>query len=275
MEGAQNGLTAKVDLVVYVLDNGFQLKMVLDNDVDNVMKDVGNITETLSSLTGLNVQAYEVDEHKSILDEPSRRTKDATDLLIFAVDEFNNLITSARFIRSLTTRLPEAKARLAHHRLREVRAGGHTLDPNDSVVSPSSSNDKDEDLEQVEVIVLAVACVIFFGVIIALVSIFGIRARKRAKHGYPAPLAIPLPSYSVDPNNNPGPNPGMPMGPPVGILHHTDLTRHSIKSNQRFRPSMERGLTKNIDTSEETSDTCVDEHHDVSSGPPSGPIGNV
>ena len=44
--------------------------MVLDNDVDNVMKDVGNITETLSSLTGLNVQAYEVDEHKSILDEP-------------------------------------------------------------------------------------------------------------------------------------------------------------------------------------------------------------
>ena len=126
MEGAQNGLTAKVDLVVYVLDNGFQLKMVLDNDVDNVMKDVGNITETLSSLTGLNVQAYEVDEHKSILDEPSRRTKDATDLLIFAVDEFNNLITSARFIRSLTTRLPEAKARLAQHRLREVRAGGHT-----------------------------------------------------------------------------------------------------------------------------------------------------
>ena len=272
LEGAQNGLTAKVDLVVYVLDNGFQLKMVLDNDVDNVMKDVGNITETLSSLTGLNVQAYEVDEHKSILDEPSRRTKDATDLLIFAVDEFNNLITSARFIRSLTTRLPEAKARLAHHRLREVRAGGHTLDPNDSVVSPSSSNDKDEDLEQVEVIILAVACVIFFGVIIALVSIFGIRARKRAKHGYPAPLAIPLPSYSVDPNNNPGPNPGMPMGPPVGILHHSDLTRHSIKSNQRFRPSMERSLTKNIDTSEETSDTCVDEHHDVSSGPPSGPI---
>ena len=27
-----------------------------------------------------------------------------------------------------------------------------------------------------------------------------------------------------------------------------------------------------MDTSEETSDTCVDDHHDVSSGPPSGPM---
>ena len=27
-----------------------------------------------------------------------------------------------------------------------------------------------------------------------------------------------------------------------------------------------------MDTSEETSDTCVDEHHDISSGPPSGPM---
>ena len=104
LEGAQNGLAAKVDLIVYVLDNGFQLKMVLDNDVDKVMKDVGNITETLSSLTGLNVKAYEVDEHKSILEESSLRKKSATDLLIFAVDEFNNLITSAKFIRSLTNR---------------------------------------------------------------------------------------------------------------------------------------------------------------------------
>lgn len=34
----------------------------------------------------------------------------------------------------------------------------------------------------------------------------------------------------------------------------------------------ERSLMKTIDTSEETSDTCVDEHHDVSSGPPSGPV---
>merc|ERR1711899_584453 len=104
-------------------DNGFQLKMVLDNDVESVMKDVSNITQTLSSLTGLTVKAYEVDEHKTILE------REATDLLIYAVDEFNNLITSASLIGSLTTKLPEAKLRLGHHRLREVRAGGHSIDP--------------------------------------------------------------------------------------------------------------------------------------------------
>ena len=56
-----------------------------------------NITQTLSSLTGLTVKAYEVDEHKTIL-ERERRQREATDLLIYAVDEFNNLITSASLI---------------------------------------------------------------------------------------------------------------------------------------------------------------------------------
>ena len=271
LEGAQNGLSTKVDLVVYVLDNGFQLKMVLDNKVDSVMKDVGNITETLSSLTGLNVKAYEVDEHKSILEE-ARNKKEATDLLIFAVDEFNNLITSAKFIRSLTNRLPEAKARLAHHRLREVRAGGHTLSP-DASTSPSSNNkDKEDSLGSLEIAILGMACAVFFGAFIAVISIFGIRARRQAKNGYPAPLAIPLPSYSVDPNNNAGNTQATIHHPPVSILHHGEMNRQSIKSVQKFRPSMERSLVKNIDTSEETSDTCVEEHHDISSGPPSGPV---
>ena len=243
LEGAQNGLSAQVDLVVYVLDNGFQLKMVLDNNVDSVMKDVGNITETLSALTGLSVKAYEVDEHKSIFEE-TKNKKAATDLLIFAVDEFNNLITSAKFIRSLTNRLPEAKARLAYHRLREVRAGGHTLSP-DTVAgssSPNNSNDSDDSLGSLEIAVLGMACAVFFGAFIAVISIFGIRARRQAKNGYPAPLAIPLPSYSVDPNNNAGHGGGghghHPPGPPIGILHHGDITRQSIKSASKFRPSM-------------------------------------
>ncbi len=296
LEGAQNGLSAKVDLVVYVLDNGFQLKMVLDNNVDNVMKDVGNITDTLSSLTGLNVKAYEVDEHKSILEEPRLR-RDATDLLIFAVDEFNNLITSAKFIRSLTQRLPEAKARLAHHRLREVRAGGHTLSPNDAAIEKDDDKDKDTDnaLDSFQIALLGMGCAVFFGIFIAVISIFGIRARRQAKNGYPAPLAIPLPSYSVDPNNNAGNGPGKVLhgkyffitlihllcdtisiilgaGIPVGILHHGEVSRQSLKSITKFRPSMERSLVKHIDTSEETSDTCVDDHQDISSGPPSGPV---
>ena len=243
LEGAPNGLSAKVDLVVYVLDNGFQLKMVLDNDVESVMKDVSNITNTLSSLTGLTVRAYEVDEHKSIL-EQTRRQREATDLLIYAVDEFNNLITSASLIGSLTNKLPEAKLRLGHHRLREVRAGGHSIDPevpfnsNKNNINGNNNNDSSDNnsLDEMEIAFLGMACAIFFGAFVAVVSIFSIRAKRQAKNttgGYPAPLAIPLPSYSVDPNNNSHPG----TMTTTAILHHGDIARASIKSNAKFRPS--------------------------------------
>ena len=44
-----------------------------------------------------------------------------------------------------------------------------------------------------------------------------------------------------------------------------------INSNS-FLYFSDRSFSKGMDTSEETSDTCVDEHHDISSGPPSGPM---
>ena len=239
LEGAPNGLASKVDLVIYVLDNGFQLKMVLDNDVESVMKDVSNITQTLSSLTGLTVKAYEVDEHKSIL-EQQRRQREATDLLIYAVDEFNNLITSASLIGSLTNKLPEAKLRLGHHRLREVRAGGHSIDPEGqpNLSNRNKNREQEDSLGSLEIAILGMACAVFFGAFIAVVSIFSIRARRQAKNngGYPAPLAIPLPSYSVDPNNNSHPGHPGPMTT-TAILHHGDIARASIKSQSKFRAS--------------------------------------
>ena len=70
---------------------------------------------------------------------------------------------------------------------------------------------------------------------VLLVSIYSIKARRQAKSngGYPAPLAIPLPSYSVDPNNNSHPG----SMTTTAILHHGDIARQSIKSNAKFRPS--------------------------------------
>jgi protocadherin Fat 4 len=242
--GAKNGLSAKVDLVIYILDNGFQLKMVLDNDVESVMKDVNNITNTLSALTGLNVKAYEVDEHKSVLEDQSNRKQEATDLLIYAVDESNKLISSASFIDSLTTKLPEAKARLSHHHLREVRAGGYIIDSGIGPKSPASKSGSGDSLGSLEIAVLGMACAVFFGAFIAMVCIFGIRARRRhAKNrgGYPAPLAIPLPSYSVEPNQGSSINTTTihhPSGTTVGILHHGDIARQSLKSNSKYRTSM-------------------------------------
>ena len=76
---------------------------------------------------------------------------------------------------------------------------------------------------------------VFFGAFVAIVSIYSIKARRQAKSngGYPAPLAIPLPSYSVDPNNNSHPG----SMTTTAILHHGDIARQSIKSNAKFRPS--------------------------------------
>ena len=82
---------------------------------------------------------------------------------------------------------------------------------------------------------LSIFFTVFFGAFVAIVSIYSIKARRQAKSngGYPAPLAIPLPSYSVDPNNNSHPG----SMTTTAILHHGDIARQSIKSNAKFRPS--------------------------------------
>ena len=101
---------------------------------------------------------------------------------------------------------------------------------------------------------------------------------RQAKNGYPAPLAIPLPSYSVDPA---APSPGPPNmhRATVGILQHSNILgdprRHSSKSLKNlsqvnnidgrmnyFEHHQNHGVGSPIDvlTSEETSDTNVDDH---------------
>ena len=67
-------------------------------------------------------------------------------------------------IGSLTTKLPEAKLRLGHHRLREVRAGGHSIDPDleqgsNNLNHRSRPRDQDQDsLGSMEIAILGMAC---------------------------------------------------------------------------------------------------------------------
>ena len=104
---------------------------------------------------------------------------------------------------------------------------------------------------------------------------------RQAKSGYPAPLAIPLPSYSVDPAApSPGP-PGMHRAT-VGILQHSNMMagdprRQSGKSlknlsqinnngmnyfDHHHNQMVHGGVGSPIDvlTSEETSDTNIEDH---------------
>ena len=104
---------------------------------------------------------------------------------------------------------------------------------------------------------------------------------RQAKSGYPAPLAIPLPSYSVDPT---APSPGPPNmhRATVGILQHSNMLgdprRQSQKSLKHLSQinndshmnyfehhhpnQMGHGVGSPIDvlTSEETSDTNIEDH---------------
>ena len=65
---------------------------------------------------------------------------------------------------SQITKLPEAKLRLGHHRLREVRAGGHSIDPDleqgsNNLNHRSRPRDQDQDsLGSMEIAILGMAC---------------------------------------------------------------------------------------------------------------------
>ena len=110
-----------------------------------------------------------------------------------------------------------------------------------------------------EIALLGMACAIFFGALIALVTICSIKYKRFGipkisfisqpflQHfffldrgllkAYPAPLAIPLPSYQMGMDSSggrglsPAGAPSGSVGPPLSILHHGDPRRQSTKSH--------------------------------------------
>ena len=95
------------------------------------------------------------------------------------------------------TKLPTAKSKLARHGLLEVRAGAHTLighppssdntsggssaSSSSKTTSPStdsSASSSDGSMGSLEIAVLGMACAVFFGALIAVVSIFCIKVKR-------------------------------------------------------------------------------------------------
>ena len=204
------GLTGTIQLVVYVLDSNYQLTMVLSSGVGEVTRDLLNITRALTSLTGYSIGTHNVEEHMSTLasnevdgenpnafntvnqgSEPagSIGSEGSTDLYIYAIDAKDGLVKTDEMISALMTKLPTAKSKLSRHGLLEVRAGAHTLtSPQDSsngksstkTNSPStdSSSNSDGSMGSLEIAVLGMACAVFFGALIAVVSIFCIKVKR-------------------------------------------------------------------------------------------------
>ena len=104
-------------------------------------------------------------------------TASGTDIYIYAVQD-HRLVKSEEMIKVLSTTLPQAKNRLAHHGLLEVRAGAQTL------AAPSESESTDEEgssggLGSLEIAILGMACAVFLGALVAVISIFCLRVKRQ------------------------------------------------------------------------------------------------
>jgi hypothetical protein len=75
----------------------------------------------------------------------------------------------------LTSQLPEAKARLAEHGLVEIQTGSSVLNSEPALDGSGSS---DPVMGSVEIAILGMALAVFFGALVAVVSILCIRAKR-------------------------------------------------------------------------------------------------
>lgn len=84
-------------LQVHVLNPSYQVHLILDNKVQDVLLDMPNITQTLTSLSGFEVLSHSVTLHEddSLLIQPEL---EKTDLFVYATDS-NHLVNTDRIIR--------------------------------------------------------------------------------------------------------------------------------------------------------------------------------
>jgi hypothetical protein len=82
--------------------------------------------------------------------------------------------------RKLSSQLPEAKARLAQHGLVEIQTGSSVLNSQwtDPTLAQDGTNSSEPVMGSVEIAILGMALAVFFGALVAVVSIFCIRAKR-------------------------------------------------------------------------------------------------
>ncbi|TRY81168.1 hypothetical protein TCAL_09282 [Tigriopus californicus] len=265
--GERIGLYSSIGLIVHVLNPSYQVHLILENKVQDVLLDMPNITQTLTSLSGFEVLSHSVTLHEedSLLIQPEL---EKTDLFVYATDS-NHLVNTDRIVRSLTNQLSTTRQQLSNHGLLELRAGSFVLSPDakspfNQINQSHGHHHRQGALGTWEVTLLIMACAIFLGGLIALVTVCSIRYKRGIK-AYPAPLAIPLPFNTMD--APPPPPQIIAHGPPSmgavvpgpSILHHGEPRRQSVKSNSY------RSHHTHMESSEDTSDTCLDDHMDMRS----------
>jgi hypothetical protein len=183
-QGRKDGQATRIDLVVHVLDSSYQMTLVLSSSSDHVLGDMSNITKMLSDISGFSV-------HKHFVEGVGA---EQTNLRLYAIED-NSLVNADRMARSLSPQLSKAQSLLSPHGLVEVRIGPHLLTTAEnlqvSLVEDNlalSEREQDNDsgngggivggMGSLEIALLGMACAIFFGALIALVTICSIRYKR-------------------------------------------------------------------------------------------------
>jgi len=143
-----------------------------------------HILQALTHLSGFEVHSHVVQAHAGRSDDllnevfggGGEREKDnelhndeSTDVFLYAL-ESNRLVETDRMIRSLSGQLMKAKKDLSPHNLVEVRAGSYVLSP-DSALSAGK-------MGSLEMVLLGLACAVFFGALIAVVTVCSLRYKR-------------------------------------------------------------------------------------------------
>ncbi|XP_053605613.1 cadherin-89D isoform X2 [Plodia interpunctella] len=165
-KGADDGKSAIANVFVYVLDENKQLVLVVGARPMEVEKEIGNITRTLTDLTGYDIRVRRL--------EASAKTGvdgAATDMYIYAVDPMSNTIVDMEVLqKSLLKR--EADFRHDLNGLRLLEVGGMAM------VQARSG----KLLSTMEISVVALACIVFVGACTTAVCILCVRKNRRQRH---------------------------------------------------------------------------------------------
>ncbi|KAK4881949.1 hypothetical protein RN001_005268 [Aquatica leii] len=145
--GAEDGKSAIVNVLVYILNDQKQLVMILKSEPLEVESDLDNITSTLYNITGYDIRVRKLEPH-SVRNELDSKL---TDIYLYGVDPLLNVVVDSHKVLAFTT--------------------------NGSDLQKSKSRPK--LLSSLEVGVVILGCFVFICTLLVLTCVLVFRHRKK------------------------------------------------------------------------------------------------
>ncbi|CAB3227459.1 unnamed protein product [Arctia plantaginis] len=164
--GADDGKSAIANVFVYVLDENKQLVVTVGAKPMQVEKELDNITNALTGLTGLDIRVRRLEANMKASADGL-----ATDMYIYGVDPLSNAVIDMEVLqKSLMKRETD---------LRHDLAGFRVLGVGDNTMVQARSG---KLLSTMEISVVALGCIVFIGACTTAICILCVRRSRRRHH---------------------------------------------------------------------------------------------